>query len=149
MSLGNIGAYASNFVSQFLSPITGILGGAQSPSSNSGNFAIPALSTDAQSLANNLTGIGSNLSSQVMSTLLQAQEQGSAAVQSATNSVSQALQSNQQSQQQQGSGHHHHHFNLGGINQLVQSLDQTMTSTASNLSNIATSAAAAASSDLG
>jgi hypothetical protein len=143
MSIGNIGAYASNFVSNTISSILGVLGGNESSSSSSSgsNNTQPIFGVTIPSVAGGLTG-GTTpaLSNQVMSTLLQAQEAGSSAAQSATGVASQAVQSAQQSQQQNNSSHHHH-FGFNGLSQFLENLGQTASNSANGLVTSASSTA--------
>jgi hypothetical protein len=142
MSIGNIGAYASNFVSNTISSILGVLGGNESSSSSSSgsNNTQPVFGVTIPSVAGSLTG-GTTpaLSNQVMSTLLQAQEAGSSAAQSATGAASQAVQSAQQSQQQYNNSHHHFGFN--GLSQFLENLGQTASNSANGLVTAASSTA--------
>lgn len=142
MSLGSVGVIAAGLLSQPLSSLSSLLSGignSQSTSSTSGasstgigtsSFAscTPSISNAIGSTANNLTGSTSgSLSSQVMSTLLQAQEAGSATASQASPSAQQP-NSNQFAQ--------HHQFAMNALNQLLQGLDQTASGATAGASSL-------------
>ena len=144
MSLDGAGVLAAGFLGQSLSSLLSGLSGSQSTSSSSGtastgistaSFAscTPSIANAAGPTANNLTGSSSaGLSNQVMSTLLQAQEAGSSATQSATGSASQAGQSAQPPNGSQF--YQHHQFAMNALSQLLQGVDQSASGASAGVS---------------